>query len=393
MASKECLQLSRDRLTAILLISVPLAQILLFGFAIDLSPKRWPAAWFSSSPEVRQSPSENDREIQTFFIQALNQTGWVALEPKAVKQHDALRDLQSGKVRFVFEFPETPEYYLHRNLALPVTIRFDGSDPYVAMTAMQLTAVLQTALSRSDSGNKADKQVSSRLLDQISPAIDKHMSLHTEAGAIELHSVAAFPAVRSSGAYLVPALTGVILTLTLTLMAAFSLVREGERGTWVSLMSTPVNASLIVFGKLIPYAMIGIILSLLLQLVSHQFFATPWASSAQWFAVIFFILGQLGLGACLSLLAKTQMQAMQLGIFFYLPSILLSGFMFPFHAMPGWAKTLGEVLPLTHFLRVQRADLFRQADAMMLIELSLPIVLFAITTLGFAILGYRRQLH
>jgi ABC-2 type transport system permease protein len=393
IASKEIWQLSRDRLTAILLISVPIAQILLFGFAIDLSPKHWPSAWVSTvqDPHTKTDPQEN--EIQSLIIDKLNQSQLIALGPKPMSEREANAALQRGEVRFVLQIPAAPSHYLSQSLALPIKLKFDGSDPYVAMTASMLTSHLQTAIAQSNTTVKITDQAPSILQAASTEFPLTHITLQSELGQMELASQSAFLQPMSSGAYLVPALVGVILTLTLTLMAAFSLVRERERGTWLSLMSTPVNASLIVFGKLAPYAAIGLVLFALLQIVAHHLFQTPWASLAQWFAACCFILGQLGLGACLSLFAKTQMQAMQLGVFFYLPSILLSGFMFPFHAMPTWARNAGDLLPLTHFLRVLRADLFRQAEAAALIELSLPILLFATVMLSLAILGYRRQMQ
>lgn len=389
IAKKEIWQLSRDRLTAILLISVPLAQILLFGFAIDLSPKNWPAAWVSTvvaSQTSQAKPDAEDREIQAIIVDKLNQTNLLSVGPVAMSEDDAALALQRGDIRFIFKIPSAPGHYLSRSQALPVTVLFDGSDPYVAMAATMLASSLQTALAQPPTPGTGVGTAHKKSAVQ-------NIRLQSEWGELGVASQSAFQQPANSGAWLVPALVGVILTLTLTLMAAFSMVRERERGTWLSLMSTPVGASLIVFGKLAPYAAIGLVLFALLQVVAHHLFKTPWASAAQWFAACCFILGQLGLGASLSLLAKTQMQAMQLGVFFYLPSILLSGFMFPFHAMPGWARTMGECLPLTHFLRVLRSDLFRQANGWVLFELSWPIVLFATVMLSIAILGYRRQMQ
>lgn len=382
IAKKEIWQLSRDRLTAILLISVPLAQILLFGFAIDLQPKRWPSAWVSTASNSQAKSDADDSEVQKLIIAKLNQTHLLSIQPTPMSEGDAARAMQKGDIRFIVQIPATPTHYINRSQALPIGLKYDGSDPYVAMTALMLIARLQSDLPGNAQANTSSK---AQPVTQV--------KLQSELGEVAVTSHSAFPHSENSGAYLVPALAGVILTLTLTLMAAFSMVRERERGTWLSLMSTPVSASLIVFGKLAPYAAIGLMLFGLLQVLAHFLFATPWASAAQWFAVSCFIVGQLGLGASLSLLAKTQMQAMQLGVFFYLPSILLSGFMFPFHAMPNWARMIGELLPLTHFLRILRADLFRQANGAILMELSLPIVLFATLMLCTAILGYHRQIR
>jgi ABC-2 type transport system permease protein len=407
IAKKEIWQLSRDRLTAILLISVPVAQILLFGFAIDLSPKLWPSAWVSVQSDAQMKVVDQDREIQSLIINQLNQTQFLSIPPSALSESDANLALQRGDIRFVLKIPSTPTNYLKHSQALPITLIFDGSDPYVNMTASMLSSRLQTDLTRIGISSENPSPQKTALIPTSNDHSSTQIQQPSEGGGVSTGGVStggvstggvstsiksAFLQPANSGAYLVPALVGVILTLTLTLMAAFSMVRERERGTWQSLMSAPVNASLIVFGKLAPYAAIGLLIYATLQILAHQLFATPWASVAQWFAVSCFILGQLGLGASLSLFTKTQMQAMQLGVFFYLPSILLSGFMFPFHAMPSWARAIGEFLPLTHFLRVQRADLFRQAKESILFELSLPILLFTVVTLSVAILGYRRQM-
>lgn len=218
----------------------------------------------------------------------------------------------------------------------------------------------------------------------------KSIPLESIFGSLQLNIQPRYELKHGSGSYLVPALTGVILTLTLTLMSSFAMVREQERGTWEGLLSTPAGAAVIVFGKLLPYAILGLILFGALQIVSHILFETAWASPMQWLAAVGFSLGQLGLGACLSLLARNQLQSMQLGVFFYLPSILLSGFMFPFHVMPSWAQVIGEILPLTHFLRVVRADLLHNADANLLLSLAWPIALFAFLMLTLSITGYRR---
>jgi ABC-2 type transport system permease protein len=388
IAKKELWQLSRDRLTAILLISVPVAQILLFGFAIDLSPKHWPSAWVSTAPEIATKTDAQDREIQSFIIEKFNQTQLLSIRPLPMSERDAYAALQKGEVRLVLHIPSAPSQYLIQSQALPITLLFDGSDPYVAMSAAMLGSSLASELAGTSTINETPVLSAASKERAVT-----QLQFQTELGKISVTQQSAFLPTAHSGAYLVPALVGVILTLTLTLMAAFSMVRERERGTWLSLMSTPVSASLIVFGKLAPYAAIGLFLFALLQVVAHFLFETPWASAAHCFAACCFILGQLGLGASLSLFAKTQMQAMQLGVFFYLPSILLSGFMFPFHAMPSWAQTIGECLPLTHFLRVLRADLFRQTNGSVLMELSLPIAVFATLMLCIAILGYRRQMQ
>jgi ABC-2 type transport system permease protein len=178
-----------------------------------------------------------------------------------------------------------------------------------------------------------------------------------------------------------------VLTLTLTLLSALSIVREVERGTWHGLLTSPAGSTAIVLGKLLTYFILGALLFAALAALSAWQFGTTSGGWALWFAAALFMLANLGLGLTISLLARTQMQAMQMGVFFYLPSILLSGFMFPFHAMPAWARAIGDTLPLTHFLRCLRASLTRGADNWTVLELAWPIALFATLALLVAIRG------
>lgn len=373
IAKKECLQLSRDRLTAALLISVPIAQVLLFGFAIELAPRHWPGAWVIVPAEKRlAADAESDVLVTNGFFKNIKKSAWLDLPEKAISEEDANKALVRGDIRFVLYWPEKPSQYLLQNQLVPLQLIGDASDPYVP-AAM---ALFRQTLEKKGISQKTGEQL---------------IQFESPFGEVALSMRDKFSLKQGSGSYLVPALSGVILTLTLTLMSAFALVRERERGTWDGLLSTPAGAGVIIFGKLLPYLGIGLLLFGILQLVSHFLFASGFASAAQWVAAACFMLGQLGLGACLSLIAKNQMQAMQLGVFFYLPSILLSGFMFPFHAMPTWAKYIGEALPLTHFLRVLRADLFRGADSVTQFQLGVPILLFTALMLITAIAGYRKR--
>jgi ABC-2 type transport system permease protein len=217
------------------------------------------------------------------------------------------------------------------------------------------------------------------------------VSASAAAGPVDLRIETLYAMRHGAGEYLVPALAGVILTLTLTLLSALSIVREVERGTWHGLLTSPAGATAIVLGKLATYFILGVLLFVALTALAAWLFGTALGGWALWFAAALFMLANLGLGLTISLLARTQMQAMQMGVFFYLPSILLSGFMFPFHAMPAWARAIGDALPLTHFLRCLRASLTRGGDNSTVLELAWPIALFATLALLVAIRGaYKR---
>lgn len=345
IAHKELLQILRDRLTLALLVAVPLAQILLFGLAIELAPRHWPTAWVSAASQ----DTVQERAARRW----LADKGWLQVHRESRSITEARGWMQRGEVRFIVVWPE------EATTATPVRLLADLSDPFAAAA---LSGLAQEALG---------------------PEAKPPLPL-----AVEIVHAAR----RSAGDYLVPALAGVILTLTLTLMAALSLVREVERGTWHGLLTTPAGAVAIIGGKLACYLGLGALLYLGLSALAAGFFHSPVGSPALALVALLFMLANLGLGLCLSLLARTQMQAMQLGVFFYLPSLLLSGFMFPFHAMPAWARSVGELLPLTHFLRCLRAALIRSADAAVLAELAWPIAVFAAVALLLAGWGARRRI-
>ena len=347
IAAKELRQIVRDRLTAALLVGVPIAQILLFGFAIDIAPRQWPTAWVGS---------ETPGITETAARRLLQQDRWFRIATPVTTLPEAEARMTRGEVAFIVVWPADAELQARPAARLIA----DLSDPFAAAALSALHSRL------------AAREASAALL-------------------VDLRIETRHAAPSGSGAYLVPALAGVILTLTLTLLAALAIVREVERGTWHGLLTTPASAGAIVLGKLLPYLLLGSMLFTLLIGLAHALFSTPFGGPALWFAAALFMLANLGLGLTLSFVARTQLQAMQMGVFFYLPSILLSGFMFPFHAMPGWARGIGELLPLTHFLRCLRASLLRDADAATVLALAWPIAAFVAVAFALcAIVAQRR---
>jgi ABC-2 type transport system permease protein len=358
IAAKELRQIARDRITAALLIGVPLAQILLFGYAIELAPREWPTAWVGSgAPDA----------LATRARRLLEEERWFRISRSTADLREAQRWMQRGEVSFIVVWPIDAAARVLREEKPEVRLIADLSDPFAAAALGALERALAAG---------------ARPVGQIRASAALPISVR-----IETRHAARFGA----GEYLVPALAGVILTLTLTLLAALAIVREVERGTWHGLLTTPAGAGAIVLGKLLPYLGTGSVLFALLIGFAHSLFGTAFGGPALWFAAVLFMVANLGLGLALSCVARTQMQAMQMGIFFYLPSILLSGFMFPFHAMPAWARGIGEALPLTHFLRCLRASLVRGADAGTVLSLAAPIAAFAVVALAAALLGARRR--
>jgi ABC-2 type transport system permease protein len=370
IAAKELRQIARDRLTAALLVGVPLAQILLFGYAIDLAPRAWPTAWVGSveapGPNVAaalappHAPAPDAVEARA--RQLMQTDGWFRIDPTFTDLAHADAALQRGELSFIVVWPPHAAKLVKLGERPAVRLIADLSDPFASAAVTALRARL------ADSGPN-------------------------DAGAlpVDLQIDTRYAASSKAGAYLVPALAGVILTLTLTLLAALAIVREVERGTWHGLLTTPAGPAAIVLGKLLPYLGIGAVLFTGLVTLAHGLFGTAFGGPALWVAALLFMLANLGLGLTLSFIARTQMQAMQMGVFFYLPSILLSGFMFPFHAMPAWARGIGEALPLTHFLRCLRASLLRGADAATVLALGWPIAAFALVALAAAWVGAQRR--
>ena len=355
IGSKELRQIVRDRLTAALLVGVPLAQILLFGYAINLAPREWPTAWVGAA--THDPLALRAREL-------FEREHWFRISRDTTDPAQAWAWMQRGEVNFIIIWPDDTLARVLREEKPELRLIADLSDPFAAAAL----SVLERRMAAQAGGSDAASRLPIKLNIDIRNA--------PRLGA---------------GEYLVPALAGVILTLTLTLLAALSIVREVERGTWHGLLTTPASALAIVLGKLLPYLGLGSVLFAALLTLAHTLFGTSFGGPALWLAAALFMVANLGLGLVLSFIARTQMQAMQMGIFFYLPSILLSGFMFPFHAMPAWARVVGEALPLTHFLRCLRASLLRGADASTVLSLAAPIAVFALLALGAALFSSQRR--
>jgi ABC-2 type transport system permease protein len=351
IAWKELLQVKRDRLTLALLIGVPLLQILLFGYAINLHPKALPTAVVS----MEKSATEQS------IIEALESTGYFKVVLRTPDKPTAEKWMLESRTQFTLVLHDNDIDAVSKQ---KMTLIVDASDPIASTTAINTLASLFEA-----SKNNAHPKVSLQIERRFNPE-------------------------AISALYIVPGLLGVILTLTLTLLAALSIVREVERGTWEGLISSPIPPMAVLAGKILPYLVLGLIQSILILLLARVLFEVPWLGSVSGLVVaaVIFMLANLGLGMVISMLAKSQMQAMQMGIFFYLPSILLSGFMFPFYGMPKWAQLIGELLPLTHFLRVIRGVLLKGAGDQIALTLVWPMGLFALVTLTISILLYRRTL-
>jgi ABC-2 type transport system permease protein len=355
MLVKEFIQLKRDRVSFAMIVMIPVMQLLLFGYAINTTPRYLPTAVLL----------QEDTDLGRSILKALENTAYFRFtrEVHDVKEFDDL--LLSGKVLFGVEIPRGFERAVRRGDHPSLLVAADATDPIAASSALSsLNVVMQTALEHD-------------LFTGDPPSLP-----------FEIRAHARYNPAAASRLNIVPGLVGTILTMTMLIFTALSVTREIERGTMESLLSMPIKPVEVMFGKIIPYVMVGFIQTAIIIGIGVLLFGVPIYGSLLLLAVLstLFITTNLSIGYTFSTLAQNQLQAMQLSIMFFLPSILLSGFMFPFLGMPVWAQYVGECLPLTHYIRIVRAIMLKgstlanlQYDALALIALMLLAMTIAVT--------------
>ena len=355
MVVKEFIQLRRDRVSFAMIVMIPVMQLLLFGYAINTTPHNLPTA------VLLQEDSDLGRSI----LKALENTAYFRFtrEVHDVQEFDNL--LLSGKVLFGVEIPRGFERAVRRGDRPALLVAADATDPIAASSALSsLSVLVQTALAHD-------------LFTGDPPSLP-----------FEIRAHARYNPAAASRLNIVPGLVGTILTMTMLIFTALSVTREIERGTMESLLSMPIRPVEVMFGKIIPYVMVGFIQAAMILGIGVFLFGVPIFGSMLLLTALttLFITTNLSIGYTFSTLAQNQLQAMQLSIMFFLPSILLSGFMFPFLGMPVWAQYIGEGLPLTHYLRIVRAIMLKgstlqnlQYDALALIALMLLAMTVAVT--------------
>jgi ABC-2 type transport system permease protein len=359
---KEFIQLRRDRLTFAMIVGIPLMQLMLFGFAINSDPKHLPTAVVIADPGP----------VARSFTTALQNSGYfeVVGQTNAV---DAEGWLRSGQVQFVVTFPAGFHKHLARGEAAPLLVQADGTDPQALGGALN---VLQQLVHR---------EWGIALANGVAPP---------QAAPIALTVHRWFNPEGITSHHIVPGLLGVILTLTMVLMTGLAMTRERERGTFEQLLATPATPLEIITGKITPYILVGFTQVLLIVMAARLVFQVPLMGSV-WVlltGVLIFIVANLTLGIVFSSLARNQLQAMQLTVFFFLPSILLSGFMFPFRGMPVWAQWLGNALPLTHFLRLVRAVMLKGSDWLAVWPHIWPLLLFIAVVMVIGLRSFKNTL-
>lgn len=363
--AKEFVQMRRDRLTFAMMVMIPIMQLILFGFAINADPKALPTAVLSADNSV----------FARSFVRALENSGYFRVTRHLRSEAEVDRALAVGEVQFVVTIPENFSRKLMRGERPVLLLEADASDP--AATSNALAALLtlnQTAIARDLQGGLA-------YLQNQPPPFEVRVHRRYNPEGITQYNI-------------VPGLIGTILTMTMVIMTSLGMTRERERGTMENLLATPVRPIEVMAGKILPYIVVGYVQVTIILLASRLLFKVPMIGSLALLSValILFIAANLAVGFTFSTLAKNQLQAMQMAFFFFLPSILLSGFMFPFRGMPQWAQWLGEALPLTHFLRILRGILLKGNIAADIMPNVWPIALFLLAVSALALIRYRETL-
>jgi ABC-2 type transport system permease protein len=365
MLIKEFIQMRRDRITFAMMLAVPLLQLLLFGYAINNDPKSLPAALVAVS----------DDRFTRAMISALQVTGYYRFDHVAASAEEAEQLMAKGEVSFVVTIPSDFARRVERGDRPQLLIEADATDPSVASGAIStLSTVASQALLR-EQGMQAEADQNAR--SQLQVVV--HRRYNPE--GISQYNI-------------VPGLLGVILQMTMVMMTAMALTRETERGTMENLLAMPASPAEIMLGKVLPYAGVGAVQVVVILIAAKLLFFVPFVGGLPLLlsAILIFVLGLVLLGYTISTVSRTQMQAMQLTVFFFLPSILLSGFMFPYRGMPGWAQALGEILPLTHFLRIVRAVMLKGAELPAVASEIGWLLGFVVLFACFALVRFRRTL-
>jgi ABC-2 type transport system permease protein len=362
---KEFIQLRRDRLTFGMIVGIPIMQLILFGYAINSDPKHLPSAAVIADHSV----------YSRTLLQGLKNSDYFRIDHEVSGNAEAEELMAQGEVQFVVTIPEDFGRTLVRGERPTLLIEADASDPSATGNAIAaLEGVVRTALAR-------DFQGTLRPLVPFAGPIDIRVHRRYNPEGVTSYNI-------------VPGLLGTILTMTMILMTGLAMTRERERGTFENLLATPALPIEVMTGKIIPYIMIGLLQVTLLLAAAVLIFKVPMHGSLLllYFSVSLFIAANLTLGITFSSIARNQLQAMQMTFFFFLPSILLSGFMFPFRGMPGWAQWVGSVLPLTHFLRIVRGILLKGNSLAEVWPNIWPILLFTLVVIGLGVGVYRKTL-
>jgi ABC-2 type transport system permease protein len=362
---KEFVQMRRDRLTFGMMVGIPILQLVLFGFAINSDPKNLPAAVLMADhgPQART------------LLHAIKNSGYYQFVKETSSEQEAYDLLARGEVQFVIQIPQNFTRDLLRGDRPTLLVEADATDPGATSNAIgSLRTLVDTSLVNDLKGPLS-------FLAGTEGPVDLRVHAKYNPEAITQYNI-------------VPGLMGVVLTMTMVMITSLAITRERERGTMENLLAMPTRPLEVMTGKIIPYIFMGYVQVTVILIAAHYIFAVPMSGSLVLLllAAFIFIVANLAVGIMFSTLAKNQLQAMQMSFFFFLPSLLLSGFMFPFRGMPVWAQMIGEVFPLTHFLRIIRGILLKGNGV---VEMGLQlwqIALFATVVMFIGVKRYRQTL-
>ena len=362
---KEFQQMLRERLTFAMAIGVPVMQLVLFGYAINNDPKGLPTALvaYDSGPLARS------------LVASIQNTGYFHIVAQPATEVQAERLLETGEVQFLLAIPPDFSRRVLRGENPAVLVAVDATDPSAASNAIAaLGQITPLALAHDLTGALAGLQ-------PREPPFELRIHRRYNPEGLTRYNI-------------VPGLIGTILTMTMVMLTSLAMTRERERGTMENLLATPVRPFEVMVGKITPYIIIGYVQLAVIMLAALWLFEVPIVGSLTLLMLVIglFMLANLGVGFTFSTLATNQLQAMQMTFFFFLPSMLLSGFMFPFRGMPQWAQWLGELLPLTHFLRVVRAIMLKGATFGEIVPNLWPMALFLAIVGAIALKRYRQTL-
>lgn len=362
---KEFIQMRRDRLTFAMMIGMPVMQLILFGYAIDTDPKNLPAA------VVVGDHSPFSRSL----IEGMKNSGYFKMIRAVEKRTEVEHLLTRGIAQFVVEIPEAFARNLVRGMRPTILVEVDATDP--AATSNAVAAI---------------KELSYSVLNHELTGGFK--VLRSKPPPFELRVHARYNPEGLSRYNIVPGLIGVILTMSMMLLTALAMTRERERGTVEHLLATPARPVEVMVGKILPFVLVGFVQVVIVLLAARFLFEVPLAGGLVLLSIILiiFITINLSIGFTFSTLARNQLQAMQMSFFFFLPSLMLSGFMFPFRSMPLWAQYLGEVFPLTHFLRIVRGILLKGNGFVEIWPEVWPLLFFWFFVVALALKRYQETL-
>jgi ABC-2 type transport system permease protein len=362
---KEFTQLRRDRLTFGMIVGIPILQMALFGYAINTNPRHLDTGIISA----------DDSNVTRSFIAALQNSSYFKIVKRLPDEASGREALARGDLLFVIDIPAGFTRQLLRHDRPSILIEADATDPTATANALAaINGIEQSVLLREMTGPLATLQGSPTPFD-----VTVHQMFNPD--NITQYNV-------------VPGLMGVVLTLTMVMMTGLAITRERERGTMENLLAMPATPMEVMTGKLIPYIGIGLVQASIILLAARFVFHVPFLGNlgAVYLSLLLFIAANLTVGITFSSLAQNQLQAVQLAIFYFLPNILLSGFMFPFKGMPMWAQAVGDLLPLTYFNRLIRGILLKGNGWSDSWPSVWPMMVFTLIVMSVAGVTYRRTL-